>query len=305
MPGDFTPWGTNEWDEHVQRLLKRRYKDGSYQQIAAETHGDCGLEGFSSDGSAYQCYSAQNWANSKQLYEKQRGKITDDIAKFLANEQELVALFGDIKIQRWKLVVPCWMDKELLKHAKTKEQFVRKAKPTHAAENFEILIITAEDFAVENKELTAAGIHAFDPGLAIIPDQSLDEWLRKSSNLVLVANLNRKVDLVGASNPKRFIERFRTRVVKNFIAGSIILDRLEKELPETYKRVLELKQQKEDDLDTETVTHSTVPATFFDETLQSLREQLISTPGLSPRAAAALANEAVADWVLRCPLDFE
>jgi hypothetical protein len=305
VPGDFTPWGTNEWDEHVQRLLKRRYKDGSYQQIPADTHGDCGLEGFSSDGTAYQCYSAQNWANAKQLYDKQRGKITDDIGKFLANEKELTELFGSLKIKRWKLVVPCWMNKELIKHAKTKEKFVRLAKPTHTTEDFEILIVTGDDFAVEKQELATAGIYVFDATPAIIPDQSLNEWLQKSSNLVLVSNLNNKVSIICAAKPRRFTERFRARVAKNFISGSVVLNRLEKELPETYKRVLELKQQKEDDLDTETVTHSSVPADFFDETLKSFEAQLISTPGLTSRAAVALANEAVADWLLRCPLDFE
>jgi len=305
VPGDFTPWGTNEWDEHVQRLLKRRYKDGSYQQIPAETHGDCGLEGFSSDGNAYQCYSAQNWANARQLYEKQRGKITDDIGKFLANEKALTGIFGGVKIKRWKLVVPCWMNKDLIKHAKTKERFVQKAKPKYITEDFEILIVTGDDFAVEKQELASVGIYGFDVGPATIPDESLDEWLRKSSNLALVSNLTRKVNIIGASKPKRFTERFRARVAKNFISGSVVLDRLEKELPDTYKRVLELKQQKEDDLDTETVTHSVVPADFFDQTLKSFQAQLSATPGLTTRAAAALANEAVADWLLRCPLDFE
>jgi hypothetical protein len=192
VPGDFTPWGTNEWDEHVQRLPKRRYKDGGYQQIPADTHGDCGLEGFSSDGTAYQCYSAQNWANPKQLYDKQRGKVTDDIGKFLANEKELTELFGDLKIKRWKLVVPCWMNQELIKHAKTKEKFVRLAKPKHATEDFEILIVTADDFAVEKQELATAGIYVFDATPTTVPDQSLNEWLQRSSNLVLVSNLNNK-----------------------------------------------------------------------------------------------------------------
>jgi hypothetical protein len=305
VPGDFTFWGTNEWDDHVQRLLKRRYKDGSYQQIPAETHGDCGLEGFSSDGSAYQCYSAQNYTNPKQLYEKQRGKITDDVGKFLANEKQLTEILGSVKIKRWKLVVPYWMNKDLIKHAKMKEKFVRKAKPHHVTEDFEILIVTGDDFAIEKQELASAGIHGFDAAPASIPDQSLDEWLRNASNLLLVSNLNRKTSLIGIGRSKRFVERFRARVAKNFIAGSVVLGRLEKELPETYKRVLELKQQKEDDLDTETLTCNTVPAGFFDQTLQDFQARLIATPGLTARAAGALANEAIADWLLRCPLDFE
>jgi len=305
MPGDFSPWGTNEWDDHVQRLLKRRYKDSSYQQIPAETQGDYGLEGFSSDGSAYQCYSGQGWNNAKQLYEKQRGKITEDIGKFLSNEAELVAILGGVKIRRWKLVVPCWMNKELIKHAKSKQALVRAAKPAHASEDFEILVVTGDDFAVEKQELALVGIHAFDSAPHEVPDKTLISWLKRAANLELVVNLNRKSNLIGESRSGKFIERFRSRIVKNFFAGSVVLNKLEKELPETYKKVLELKQQRENALDTETLTNCSVPSAFFDQTLQTFNSQLSSTPGLTSRAAKILADEAMADWILRCPLDFE
>jgi hypothetical protein len=81
MPGDFTPWGTTEWEDHIQKVLKLRYKQGGYQEIAAETQGDCGLEGFASDGNAYQCYSAQDYVTPAELLKKQKGKITVDIGK--------------------------------------------------------------------------------------------------------------------------------------------------------------------------------------------------------------------------------
>jgi len=95
------------------------------------------------------------------------------------------------------------------------------------------------------------------------------------------------------------------KIVKNYISGNIVLKRLEDELPDTFRRVLELKEQKEGDLDTETVTLNLVPTQFFQETLESYQKQLSSTPGLSQRATHILANEAVADWLLRCPLEFE
>lgn len=304
MPGDFTPWGTTEWEDHVQRLLKRRYKDGSYQQIPPETQGDYGLEGFSSDGNAFQCYSAQNWTGAKQLTEKQRGKITDDIGKFLANEKELVKILGGVKIKRWKLVVPCWMNKDLIKHAKVKEKLVRSVKPSHASAGFEILIVTGDDFEVEKKELDSAGLIGFDAAPQKVSDQFLNEWLQKSENLDLVANLKRKSKIIGAKSTTKDIQRFETRIAKNFISGSVVLGRLEKEAPETNTIVTGIKQQQEDDLDTETVTRSTVPAEFFNQTLKGFESQLSSTPGLTPRAAKILAQEAMADWLMRCPLDF-
>jgi hypothetical protein len=306
MPGDLSTWGTDEWEKHVQRLLKRRYLvPGTYQHIPSETHGDCGLEGYASDGTAYQCYSAQDWVEPKTLYEKQRDKITKDIGTFLAKEAELLQILGSLKINIWNLVVPYWKDKDLIKHAKTKEKLVRSANPRHVDADFRIAIITADDFAVERQELANAGIGSFDPAPQRVEDSVLLQWLQSATNLNLVANLDRKaVAIVGTRSPSN-LTKFRLRVVKNYISGNIVLKKLEDELPDTFKRVVELKEQKEGDLDTETVTLDLVPSKFFQETLDNYRKQLSSTPGLSQRATHILAQEAVADWLLRCPLEFD
>jgi hypothetical protein len=83
MPGDARPWNPKQWEEQIQRLLRKRYANptGSYQQIAPETHGDCGLEGSAYDGTGYQCYGAQDWTDSAQLLKKQKNKMTRDIGK--------------------------------------------------------------------------------------------------------------------------------------------------------------------------------------------------------------------------------
>jgi hypothetical protein len=68
MPGDVSPWDPNEWEQHIQKVLKLRYAQpvGSYQHIADETKGDCGLEGYAVDGTAYQCYACQNWTDFRR-----------------------------------------------------------------------------------------------------------------------------------------------------------------------------------------------------------------------------------------------
>ncbi len=304
MPGDLNTWGTEEWEKHFQRLAKRRYLvPGTYQHIPAETHGDCGLEGYASDGTGYQCYSAQGWADPKALYEKQRNKITKDIATFLAKEAELVEILGSVKIKTWNLVVPYWANKDLIKHAKVKESLVRSVKPKHTDDDFRIAIITAEEFAVEGQELANAGLNSFDAAPPRVSTSILNDWLQNSTNLELVANLNRKATIIVGSRTAS-MTRFQSRIVNNYISGNIVLKKLEDELPDTFKRVLELKEQKEGDLDTETVTLDLVPSKFFQETLESYQKQLSFTPGLSQRATRVLAGEAVADWLLRCPLEF-
>lgn len=306
MPGDTRSWGTTEWEKHIQLLLQRKYSTpGTYQQIPAETQGDHGLEGYALDGTAYQCYSAQDWTDSKSLYEKQRNKMTEDIGKFIANESELVKILGSIKIRIWNFVVPYYSNKELLKHAKVKDSLVRKANLSHATEDFTVSVITEGYFSVECQELANAGLSSFDVRLQKVPQEALDNWLQNATNVSLVSNLNHKAVQITGSDSGPKLTRFRLGIVRNYMNGDIVLKKLEHDLPETFKTVQAYKEQKEADLDTETTTLKLVPSDIFNATLASYHAQLSKTPGLSENAIRTIANEAVADWLLRCPLEFE
>ena len=122
MPGDMMPWDPNDWEQHIQKVLKLRYSQpvGSYQHIPADIKGDCGIEGFAIDGTAYQCYACQNWTDFGVLLNHQKNKMTVDIGKLIKNEDGLLKVLGDIRIGIWNFVLPFWNDKELLE-ARAKE----------------------------------------------------------------------------------------------------------------------------------------------------------------------------------------
>ncbi len=164
MPGDPRPWNPKEWEKHIQRLLKNRYAHppGSYQEIADTVKGDCGIEGFSVDGTAYQCYAAQNWVSAEDLVRRQKNKITTDIGKFGKNEEELCEILGTTKIAFWNLVVPYWNNKDLKKHANVKAVEVREQNHKHVGKKFEISILTADDFEVELGLLARVDLYKFD-----------------------------------------------------------------------------------------------------------------------------------------------
>lgn len=68
--------GARLWLQHVQGLLKKRYTHpGTYQKVPDTAKGDCGIEGFATDGTAYQCYAAQHWTGANDLCKKQKSKI--------------------------------------------------------------------------------------------------------------------------------------------------------------------------------------------------------------------------------------
>ncbi len=307
MPGDVTPWDPNEWEQHIQKVLKLRYAQpvGSYQHIADEIKGDCGIEGFAVDGTAYQCYACQNWTDFGVLLEHQKNKMTLDIGKLLRNEAELLTILGDIRIGIWNFVLPFWNDKELLKHARKKEMEVRAKKPKHTKQDFRITVITGEEFLVEKQMLAKQDLYKFD--VKDLPDtvQTAAMWMDQNKGLELVTNLTRKATVIAKGKSAKMRDGFLNRMVKDYTAGSIILSRLEQDLPEVYEDVNRKKTDREGELETACATNTLVPGKFFDETLNQYKAELRGVSGISPRAVDILAREAVSDWLLRCPLEFE
>lgn len=308
MPGDMNPWDPNDWEKHIQRLLKMRYAQpvGCYQHIPADIGGDCGLEGFSHDGTAYQCYACQNWNDFAVLLDHQKNKMTEDIGKFLRKEMELMKIMGDIRIGIWNFVLPFWNNKDLLKHARKKQDEVRKKKPKHIKSDFRISVITADEFAVEVQTLAKNDLYQFDVKGGI-PDSvaAVAKWFDDNKGLEMAENLTRKSIVIAKGKSENARKRFLNRIVKDFTNGQVVLGKLELELPDVYENVIQRKTFREDELETECATNTSVPGDFFNATLGGYKTQLRGVSGISPHAADLLAREAVADWLLRCPLEFD
>jgi hypothetical protein len=305
MPGDPRLWNPKRWEEHIQLLLKRRYSPGHYQHVPDTVGGDLGVEGFATDGSAYQCYAAQECVTAAELLHKQKNKITADIGKFKNNEAKLVALFGTLRISIWNLVVPYWNDKELIQHATKKALEVRELNLMHVADAFRISILTQDDFAVEAQLLAHLNLLRFDVAAPPVAPRKLAEWMDRRANLELVSNLRHKAELLAQGRSQDQREVLQARIVANYIGGNLVLGRLERDLPETYAKIADCKAGKEANLEAESIITNKVPAEFFESTLQRYREEVAAVPGIGPNAANTLAWEAVSDWVLRCPMRFD
>jgi hypothetical protein len=307
MPGDMMPWDPNDWEQHIQRVLKLRYSQpvGSYQHIPADIKGDCGIEGFAMDGTAYQCYACQNWTDFGVLLDHQKNKMTVDIGKLVKNEEEMLKILGEIRIGLWNFVLPFWNDKELLKHARKKETEVRGKKTKHLKEDFRISVITGDEFLIEKQMLARHDLYKFD--VKELPQTAITaaSWMQQNAGLELVTNLTRKATVIAKGKPPNARAKFLNQMVKDYTAGSVVLSKLEQEMPEVYEEVMKKKTDREGELETASVTNSLVPGKFFDATLAQYKTELRGVSGISSRAADILAREAVSDWLLRCPLEFE
>ena len=191
-------------------------------------------------------------------------------------------------------------------HARKKQDEVRKRSPKHVKSDFRISVITADEFALETQALAANDLYQFD--VKAIPDtlvgvtkwlddnKGLERWRRTSvGNRVFIAQ--------GKSERAR--RKFVTQMVKDYVAGQVVLGRLELELPEVYEDVIRRKTFRESELEAECVTNTSIPGEFFNATLKGYKLQLGAISGIGPFAVEVLAREAVSDWLIRCPLEFE
>ena len=83
------------------------------------------------------------------------------------------------------------------------------------------------------------------------------------------------------------------------------MSRLEQEMPEVYEEIIKKKTDREGELENGECYQHAGPGKFFDETLTQYKAELRGVSGISSRAVDVFAREAVSDWLLRCPLEFE
>jgi hypothetical protein len=262
-------WTGDEWDAHVQLLLKHHYGPDQYQHVPSRGGGDHGIEGFARDGTAYQCYSAEGILTTKQLYEKQRNKITADLRKFARNRAALTALFGTTSIRTWLLVVPEFRSAALRAHANSKAA-----------------------------EICALGLPYVDPSfqVGIVTDDHFSSLLD-----ALVAKVDRMPTIADPTQRDRFI----AVMVEGYERGQFATGFLRMNFPDLYERLVQCKSARERLVELDCVATATVPTEVLRRALSDLeRDFREALPNLDPSAIADLVREAVADWLMRCPLDF-
>lgn len=292
-----------EWQNWANKLLTRHYGPTDYQKVPDNDRGDAGIEGFTiSQGYAYQAYGCEGEPlKTTDRYENQRNKMTEDIGKFIKNFKVLQKIFGTVRVTRWALFVPYYDSKEIVAHASKKTAEVIDARLPYVADEFRVIICHEEDFLIERDQLINAGSRAIQLNTdAATPDQ-VTKWV--SSNDGLASTLEDKLRRLPTLRNDGERRSFHDKVLKWYLEGQAILEALRK-YPDVYEKVLKAKSHRENFLVMATVTGGT-PQEILTSSIQGLLETLQQeVRELHSFSAESLAHEAVADWLLRCPLDF-
>jgi hypothetical protein len=302
MPALVRTWSGDEWQEYVEQLLLRRYLPGDYQIVPDRYRGDLGVEGFSiSDACAYQCYACEGLPTPAEVYEKQRAKLSADIKKFIKNRSGLANVFGTLLIRRWNLVVPVFDDRRLVAHAVTKTAEVINANLPYVHPDFRVVVVTDDAFGVERRSLTSAGLIEIRVDMPPSPVEEVSLWSTDRSNSMLVSTLEGKGTRVVSSAAS--LPAFVSEMLHNYLNGQALLGHLHDYFPEAHRQAMECKRAREQILRMQSLTGDTTAR--LGSHVDAYRAELQATVrGLSAPDATKLSLEAIADWLMRCPLDF-
>lgn len=294
-------WERKEWEEHVNDLLRIKHGQENYVPIPDRHNGDAGIEGFSFCGNAYQAFCPEELCTMEQLYDKQRDKMTTDISKFIDNKKNtLSSILGGTKIKRWILVVPNHLSKHLNSHASTKTAEVVKAKLAYVDNNdFHVLVWDRNTFKSEEAELLEQGIRVLRLEREAVSDVEVNAFQTDKSDFV--NNVEVKLTKLKPASPAQ-IEKARDVMLKQAIYAQNMLGNLKQEYPEYHSQIVSGVIEREERLHIEYFeSQQKSPA----QQIAALKEVLAKKSKLHEDNLDCIAAGTVADWLMRCNLDFE
>jgi hypothetical protein len=297
-------WDGTAWEEHCLSMLRMRYKEpGQFEHIPSTDQGDLGIEGFSHDGCAYQCYAPKGPLPTADRYERQRGKLTEDLGKLATNQAELVGVLGGVVIRVYVFMTPTHDSRRLNRHAKTKAAEIRAMGLPHCAPDFDIVIQTEEDYVVERRELMELGLHKLHLTAIPMPEAAVHTYC--ASHPELITTLDGKLAKVpGLGADGRTALRMHL-LKKKLIADNKLLEIRGHNAP-AWERIQVLRADREATLEIECVLSTEDPRTLIQHTAHEYQDQIEeSLTFLTEGDASDLAWGTTADWLAECPLDFQ
>lgn len=300
MSSTTTTWSGTEWEDHIQLLLKNKFPHGEYVEVPARHGGDLGIDGFTRDGTAYQAYAPQGLPSTADLYEKQRDKITTDLAKLQNNSGAVAALLGTTILRHWLLVTPRNESRHLIDHCAEKAKQLRSHSLSFISADFQVGVIGEEHFAVERARLLGAQAYSIKVAPSSEPDSTVPVGLPK-----LLETLRSKAAdhprLTTSDAQNQFVEL----MTRWLIDGQNVLRQLEVEAPEVHQRIIEAKTAFESRLAVQCLLGELPAERLVSEAMSQFGDRVSDTYQLmAPPTRDHVVNEAIADWLARCPLRF-
>lgn len=290
----------DDWQAFVVRLLYAKHA-ANLIEIPDQHKGDHGIEAFTSDGCAYQCYAPEGDVGPAILADRHKKKITIDLAKFRNNEAALTKIFGNTLIARWLLVVPDHCSSDVVAHCEMKAKELRALIPPlpYLAPDFKAITVNGYDYlALQIAQFEANGGLLIEAELQQVGPEQLEQF--EVDNQAWLANLDRKLLVLQRLKDEAERAAFRKKMLSYFLDGSNSITYYDERFPLIAERVRSLKDAESRSVELE----SMMQYLTISGTREQFRNQLSEAiPSLGKVTCDVLAYAAVVEWLMLCPLE--
>jgi hypothetical protein len=298
-------WVNSHGDWSFRRVL---FRSDGYQEMPATFKGDLGIEGFTRSGLLFQCYCPDMEYDPSKLYEAQRDKVTNDLTKFINNQKELKAYLGDQKVKEWIFITPEYKNKELVKHCREKADELKNMKLPLLDDGFDVLIHDIEFFSVEIPVILNFRQQKLDisPSSKKSP-QEIADWQSKEISLVSNAVRKHKQRLPeNANNIDYKINKLTQKSVSDFLNGDSMIRQWAEKYPDQYEKFQKVVALFEEKVEEKCAVADGNCNQLYNEIETELRVKIKSSfDYLDEIMIDRLTYRVMADWILRCPLNFD
>jgi hypothetical protein len=302
MPQLHEIWDPNDWELHVYGLLQDRHGPLNIHKVPARHKGDHGLDYYSlEDQVCYQCYAVQEPCEVTDRATKQKAKITTDLKKFCTNKAEVGRLFGPIQMTRWVLVVPLHDSSQLNAHATARTAEVKALGLPYVAASFETMIQDLESFDSTSRTMRAILRRSLSLPVSPASSQQIEQWSEASESLVttLKTKLAKRV-----GSDEETLSESAVEAVRWFLDRENTLETLRGTFPELHEALLGVILRHGQRLTLYGPPADGAAHQILRTELEGLMSALKEIPNVTDSSAHQLAIGTIADWLMRCPLDF-
>lgn len=289
----------DEWQKLCMQVMHIHHGPGELIEVPDHDRGDAGIEAFSLNGCVYACYAPQPEPLTTAVRrKKQIDKLDSDIAKFVGNEEKLKAMFPpDYQVGRWTLLVPYLNTKDVHVRASTKTAEVRSSGLSYVASSIVVKVETLNSYDLARRTVVAqqlAKVHLpapVDLDYSDVSDPQIDKMHEKLAKTALYSDSDRR-------------SAFVDRLLRNLIAAqhhrafigdhySELADALDEQMADLEAR-----------LGVQYPLNEPNPDRMLSSVLQDTEQLVGSGLNTSDADSRTIAEGQIADWLMRCPLDF-
>jgi len=295
-------WDPEDWQNFGLQLIRERHGGANVQRVPDKDRGDSGMEAFTFDGCVYQCYAPEFTPDISFRTEKIRAKLNRDVNKLFEYALTITKLLGSVRISRWILLVPLFDSKEVIPTCSSLTDKVLLGRLSFINPDFRVSVEDQSDFSSEIEQLRRRGGTRIRLTSSETSAEVLENWQVQHNDLV--EEMTRKLQRAFPTDNATEIGEKVSQYISWHLRRPNVLDQLRGDAADVWEQVLVATSNAEKKLRTFGPPDGNTKQAIGNCVADLGNEISECMPNFQKSEIDKVAIGTVADWLMRCPLDF-